>query len=68
MKTHALVDNICVYANSNKTHTVAILVPVKDQLEKFAIKTDKSYEGKTLEELCADPTLTEVISSFINNK
>ena len=62
LKTNALVDNICVYASSSKTHTVAILVPVKDQLEKFAAKIEKDYEAKSLEELCVDPALVEVNS------
>ena len=51
MKTNPLVDNLCVYVASDKTHTVALLVPAKDQLEKFAGKIDPSYRTKEMEEL-----------------
>ena len=29
LKTHPLVENICVYGDSFKSHTVAIMVPIK---------------------------------------
>lgn len=60
MKTNPLVDNLCVYAASDKTHTVALLVPAKDQLEKFAGKIDPSYRTKEMEELCANKDVIEV--------
>ena len=60
LKTHPLVDNICVYASPSHTHTVAILVPAKDQIEKFAGKMDPNYRGKTMEELCGDKDIVEV--------
>ena len=65
LKTHPLVDNICVYASPSHTHTVAILVPAKDQIEKFAGKMDPNYRGKTMEELCGDKDIVEVrLSQF----
>merc|ERR1719347_1219477 len=57
MKTTPLVDNICVYADSNKTHTVAMVVPVKEPLEKLATKKDLSFE-----DLCKDE---EVLKSVV---
>merc|ERR1719192_1616642 len=52
LKTHPLVENICVYGDSYQPYTVAVMVPAKDQIEKFAGKMDPNYRGKTMEELC----------------
>ena len=51
---------MCVYAASDKTHTVALLVPAKDQLEKFAGRIDPSYRTKEMTELCANKDVIEV--------
>jgi len=53
MKTSPLVDNICVYADSNKTHTVAMVVPDKNNLEKLV--RDPSNAEMPYEDLCRDP-------------
>ena len=60
LKTNPLVDNLCVYAASDKTHTVGLLVPAKDQLVKFAGKMDPSFRTKEMEELCANKDVIEV--------
>ena len=60
LKTNPLVDNICVYAASDKTHTVALLVPARDQLEKFAGKLDPSYRTREMTELCENKDVIEV--------
>ena len=61
LKTHQLVDNICVYADSQKTHTVALLVPIRDQLEKFAAKEINSdFQSMSFEQLCEDDNLEKV--------
>ena len=52
LKTNPVVDNICVYADSLKTHTVAIIVPVKEALERLAKGMKKSQDE--FEELCKD--------------
>ena len=57
MKTSPLVDNICVYADSNKTHTVAMVVPDKNNLEKFV--KDPSNAEMPYEDLCKDPDVVE---------
>jgi len=62
LKTHQLVDNICVYADSQKTHTVALLVPIRDQLEKFAAKEINSdFQSMSFEQLCEDDNLEKAI-------
>merc|ERR1712013_844850 len=53
MKPSPLVDNICVYADSNKTHTVAMVVPDKNNLEKLV--RDPSNAEMPYEDLCRDP-------------
>jgi len=59
LKTHSLVENICVYGDSFKSHTVAIMVPIKNVLEKFAVelgKTEASYER-----LCQDQDVIKAV-------
>jgi len=61
LKTHPLVENICVYGDSFQSHTVAIMVPIKNALEKFATelgKTEADYER-----LCKD---NDVIKAVLN--
>jgi len=59
LKTHPLVENICVYGDSFKTSTVAIMVPIKNALEKFATdlgKTEANYES-----LCRDNDVIQAV-------
>ena len=66
LKTHPLVDNVCVYANSNKTHTVALVVPIKEQLEKFAAKLDpNNNKEKDLSDLCEDKAVKEAVAKAL---
>lgn len=69
LKTHPLVDNICVYANSNKTHTVALVVPIKEQLERFAAKLDPNNNDKEkdLHDLCEDKTVKEAVAKALGD-
>jgi len=57
MKINPLVDNICVYADSNKTHTVAMVVPDRNNIEKMA--RDPSNAETAFEDLCKDPKVLE---------
>lgn len=65
MKTQNLIDNICVYADPNKTHTVAIVVPVKENLQKFAVALNKDFSNMRFEDLCNDKTVLEVIDNCL---
>ena len=59
MKTNPLVDNICVYADSFKTHTVAMIVPVKEVVERLAKGFKKS--GEDFDELCKDNEIVQEV-------
>jgi len=57
MKTNPLVDNICVYADSLKSNTVAFIVPIREALEQLAssyISVTGEVEA-TYEQVCDDP-------------
>merc|ERR1719342_1734200 len=59
MKTNPLVDNICVYADSFRSNTVAIIVPVQEALERLAqnyMNYDASYE-----DICNDPGVVQEV-------
>lgn len=62
MKTNPVVDNICVYADSFKTHTVAIIVPVKEALERLAKGVKKG--GEAYEDICKD---RDIIKEVLRN-
>lgn len=38
LKTCPIVENICVYGDSSKTYTVALLVPNQRHLEELALR------------------------------
>merc|ERR1712210_325290 len=59
LKTNPIVDNICVYADSLKTHTVAIIVPVKEALERVAKGMKKSQDE--FEEICKDNEVVQEV-------
>ena len=59
MKTNPVVDNICVYADSLKTHTVAIIVPVKEALERLAKGIKKGEEA--FDDLCKDSDIIQEV-------
>merc|ERR1711892_242002 len=59
MKTNPLVDNICVYADSKKTHTVALIVPIRDSLEKL-VKNPSNTEIP-FADLCKDPDVMQEV-------
>merc|ERR1719369_1110935 len=43
LKTHPLVENICVYGDSYQSYTVAVMVPIRNALEKLAQELGKTY-------------------------
>lgn len=60
LKTCSLVENICVYGDSNKDHVVALLVPSPTQLATLAQSIGKS-ENLSFEQLCADRDVEDAV-------
>jgi len=59
MKTNPLVDNICVYADSFRSNTIAFIVPIQEALERLAqnyMNYDASYE-----DICNDPGVVQEV-------
>ena len=48
MKTHFAVDNVCVFGDSNRTFTVALIVPLKTHLDKVAKTLGLTMEHEQL--------------------
>ncbi|KAK7049799.1 Long-chain-fatty-acid--CoA ligase 4, partial [Halocaridina rubra] len=61
LKTHSNVENICVFADSTKDKTVAVVVPTADRLHTVAASIGIDDKGLTIEELCADERIKEAI-------
>jgi len=64
LKTHPLVENICVYGDSFKSNTVAIMVPIKNALERFATelgKTTLDYDS-----LCKDNDVIQAVLKVLS--
>jgi long-chain acyl-CoA synthetase len=59
MKTSPYVDNICVYGDSSKLFTVALVVPIPAQLQKLAEKMGRN--GVSFEVMCKDPELAKAV-------
>jgi len=59
LKTHPLVENICVYADSFQSNTVAIMVPIQNAMMNLAKelgKTSLDYES-----LCKDNEMIQAV-------
>lgn len=59
LKTCPVVENICVYGDSTKQHTVALIVPNPHHLEEIAER--QGMAGKEFEELCASPVMEKAV-------
>lgn len=59
LKTCPVVENICVYGDSHKTYTVALVVPNHYYLEEIA--TNIGITGQTVEELCNNPLVEKAV-------
>jgi len=59
LKTHPLVENICVYGDSYKSQTVAVMVPIRNALEKLATDLGKTYSN--FNDLCADKDIIKAV-------
>ncbi|XP_045117589.1 long-chain-fatty-acid--CoA ligase 4-like isoform X1 [Portunus trituberculatus] len=61
LKTLNNVENICVFADSTKDKTVAVVVPSADRLWKVAASVGIDEGTLTIEELCTDERVKEAI-------
>lgn len=66
MKTNPLVDNICVYADSFRSYTIAFIVPIKEALLSLA-KTvyHENTDAYTYEDICNDPGLVSEVLKIL---
>ncbi|XP_068241482.1 long-chain-fatty-acid--CoA ligase 4-like [Palaemon carinicauda] len=53
LKTHTLIESLCVIANPGAKCVVAVMVPVAEQLKKIGV-TCGFHEDTSLKELCND--------------
>lgn len=59
LKTCAVVENICVYGDSTKQHTVALIVPNPQALDEIAER--QGIKGMEFEELCGSPVMEKAV-------
>ena len=59
LKTCPVVENICVYGDSTKHYTVALVVPNQKHLEDIAER--QGVKGKEFDELCASPIIEKAV-------
>jgi len=64
LKTHPLVENICVYGDSYQPYTVAVMVPIRNALEKLATELGKTYSEYN--DLCKDSDIIQAVIKSIN--
>jgi len=60
LKIHPAVENMCLYGDSSKTHTVALVIPAQAYLDTLATKLGKSSMDR--EDLCRD---VDVLSDIL---
>lgn len=60
LKTCPVVENICVYGDSSKHFTVAIVVPNQKQLEDLATKQGVNA-NIPFEQLCTSPEVEKAV-------
>lgn len=59
LKTCAVVENICVYGDSTKQNTVALIVPNPQALDEIAER--QGIKGMEFEELCSSPVMEKAV-------
>lgn len=59
LKTCAVVENICVYADPSKQFTVALVVPNQKHLEDLAL--NQGVTGVDFEDLCTSPVMEKAV-------
>ncbi|XP_042225672.1 long chain acyl-CoA synthetase 8-like [Homarus americanus] len=60
LKTHSLIESICVCAYSGAKHVVAIIVPFSDSLIKIGVKLGH-MEDATMQDLCSDMKVKKAV-------
>uniref|UniRef100_A0A2P2I9Z4 long-chain-fatty-acid--CoA ligase n=1 Tax=Hirondellea gigas TaxID=1518452 RepID=A0A2P2I9Z4_9CRUS len=60
LKTHALVDNLCVFADSSENNTVAVCVPSGLYIKKILL-TIPNAESLSYEDGCAHPDVVKAV-------
>jgi len=68
MKTNPLVDNICVYADSFRSYTIAFIVPIKEALLSLAknCSVDMNIDSYSYEDICNDPGLVSEVLKILS--
>lgn len=65
MKMHPSVDLVCVYADPEKTATVALIIPNEEQLYEWADQLKLSYGGNARKDICQNLALKDYILNDI---
>ena len=65
LKTSPLVENMFVYAESSKTHVVAVVLPQLVPLRQLARGVSASLSGASLAELCASEQLERQVQKVL---
>lgn len=61
LKTLNVVDNMCIFADSTRDKTVAVLVPDLDVLRQIASRHGIDSKQMTLQDLCEDDEVNTVV-------
>jgi long-chain acyl-CoA synthetase len=64
LKTHALIESICLYADPSKDYVVAIAVPNLPALNELA--ETMSIENNPIEKLCKDTKMLQNVVNTLN--
>ena len=64
LKTHALIESICLYADPSKDYVVAVGVPNLSALGELAETI--SVENNSPEQLCNEPSILEKVIATLN--
>ena len=63
LKLHKGVENVCIYADPSRMHTVAMVIPTNVWLEETQGKLGKADLSR--EEACLDPEILEELTSAL---
>ena len=63
MKLHKGVENVCIYADPTRMHTVAMVIPTAVWLEEVQAKLGKA--GLCRDDACRDPEIVEELTSAL---